>query len=105
MSVRPSASTDEITFRSGDGVLFCIHRKYLETHTESFPGHEILVRPDEIVDLPESGEVLAIIFDLVYPRKQPDIEEMAFELVIHVAEAVEKYQIFSAMKACEFRLR
>jgi hypothetical protein len=41
----------------------------------------------------------------MYPRKQPDIEKMAFEVVIQVAEAVEKYQIFSAMRVYELRLK
>jgi len=30
---------------------------------------------------------------------------MEFETVIRVAEAVEKYQVFAAMKICEMRLK
>jgi hypothetical protein len=102
--VQPSDSTD-ITFRSSDGVLFHLHRRNLETHTGAFPGPEFSVGPGETVDLTEPSEILEIVFGLMYPQKQPDIEEMPFMVVIQVAEAIEKYQVFSAMKAYEFRLK
>jgi hypothetical protein len=58
-----------------------------------------------VTNLTEQSNILEIVFDLMYPRKQADIEKMAPEDVIQVAEVVEKYQIFSAMKVYEFRLR
>jgi len=63
------------------------------------------VEQEEVINLTESSNVLAIVFDFMYPRKQGDIEQMEFEVVIQVAEAVEKYQVFSAMKVCELRLK
>ncbi len=96
-----------ITFRSSDGIFFFVHRSNLEAHTEFFPGPDlpdVIIDPDEVTVLTEPSEVLAIIFDFVYPRKQPDLEKMGFGVVLQVAEAVEKYQIFSAMKVCEIQL-
>jgi len=37
----------------------------------------------------------------MYPRRQADIEKMDYDIVAQVAEAVEKYQIFSAHEATE----
>lgn len=96
-----------VTFRSSDGILFFVHRSNLEAHTEFFPGPDladIIINPDEETVLTEPSEVLAIIFDFVYPRKQPDMDKTDFKIVLQVAEAVEKYQVFSAMKVCEMRL-
>ena len=83
---------------------FSLHRRNLETHADAFPGPDIPVNQEEVVNLTESHNVLAIVFDFMYPRKQADIEKMEFETVIQVAEAVEKYQVYSAMKVCEMRL-
>jgi len=69
------------------------------------PGPDISVDPKEEIDLAESCDVLAIVFDFMYPRRQEDIEKMEFEIVAQVAEAVEKYQVFSALKVCEMRLK
>lgn len=103
-TVQPSESTD-ITFKSSDNIKFCLHRRNLETHAEAFPGPDISVEQEEVINLTESSNVLAIVFNFMYPRKQADIEKMTFETVAQVAEAVEKYQVFSAMKVCEMRLK
>jgi len=104
LAVQRTDSTDVI-FQSSDGILFCLHRKNLETHSDAFPGPEISVQEHEVAILTEPCEVLAIIFNFMYPRKQADIEKMGYDIVAQVAEAVEKYQIFSAMQTCVLRLK
>jgi len=104
LAVQRTDSTDVI-FQSSDGILFCLHRKNLETHSDAFPGPEIPVKELEVANLTEPSEVLAIIFDFMYPRRQADIEKMDYDIVAQVAEAVEKYQIFSAMQTCVLRLK
>lgn len=91
--------------RSSDGVEFDLHRTLLAAHTGAFPGPEIGTS-GEIVELTESAGVLRICFDFVYPKRHPDLEDISdFDLLAAVAEAVGKYEIFSAINTCITRLR
>ena len=99
-----NAADSDVTFQSSDGVLFLIRRKNLEAITGAFPGPEFSTG-GEIVPLTEPAKVLEIMFQFIYPRRHPTLEKLNFELILAVAEAVEKYEIFSAMKTCEVQLR
>ncbi|KAH9479312.1 hypothetical protein JR316_0007901 [Psilocybe cubensis] len=95
----------DIKVQSADGVIFELHRAMLSAHTGSFPGSEIEVA-GEPVKLTESADVLRICFDFIYPKRHPDLEDVEdFELLAAVAEAVGKYEIFSAVNTCNTRLR
>jgi len=41
----------------------------------------------------------------VYPRRHPNLENLEFKTLAPLAEAVEKYEVFSAMTICELRLK
>ena len=81
-----------------------MQRKYLETNTGAFPGAEFETR-GEITHLTEPSEVLEILFQFIYPRRHPEIEELEFPLLAAVAEAAEKYEVFSGMSECKTRMR
>ncbi|KAF8972782.1 hypothetical protein BDZ97DRAFT_858345 [Flammula alnicola] len=97
------ASDADVMIQSSDGVIFRIHQKNLETHTGVFPPAEFDTQ--EVVYLSEPASVLEILFHFIYPKRYPGLEDQNFEVVAAVAEAVEKYEVFSAMKTCEVRLR
>lgn len=59
----------------------------------------------EPVPLVEPSSVLDLLFPFIYPERQPEIEDMSFKAVIELAEAAEKYQVYSAMLACRMCLR
>lgn len=92
-----------MTIRSSDGVTFNLHRSLLEANTGAFPGTDL--DADEEVDLEETSEVLEVLFEFVYPKRHPDLLEKESKLVLQLAEAVEKYEVFPAMLACCVRLR
>ncbi|KIM35844.1 hypothetical protein M413DRAFT_449573 [Hebeloma cylindrosporum] len=94
----------DVIFCSKDGTLFHLQRKYLETNTGAFPGAEFDTR-GEITHLTEPTEVLEVLFQFIYPRRHPDIEELEFPLLAAVAEAAEKYEVFSGMSECKTRMR
>ena len=58
----------------------------------------------ETMALDEPSDVLEILFQFIYPRRHPSLEDTDFETLAAVAEAVEKYQVFSAMNLCALRL-
>jgi len=92
--------------QSSDGVVFHIHRKNLELYTDgAFPGlHDSVngsTAAGQIVRLDESSGVLEIVFQFIYPRRQPSLKGVGFHTILAVADAVEKYKIFAAMNLCE----
>lgn len=91
-------------FESVDGVQFRLHRRNLEAHTGAFSAPEFETN-GEIAHLTEPADILRILFQFVYPRRQPDLERMDFEIVAAVSEAAEKYEVFSAMPICNVRMR
>ena len=101
--VNDSAIAD-VSFRSADGKIFHVQRKYLEVNTGSFPSAEFNTQ-GELVHLTESSAVLEALFRFAYPIIQPNLEDVGFEVIAAVAEAAEKYQVFSAMNFCRLRLR
>ncbi|KAJ7063680.1 hypothetical protein C8F01DRAFT_87217 [Mycena amicta] len=121
ISQRFKFSDSDIAFRSSDQTIFRIHTKNLETHAEGFPptafaaAHRPSLTPSpsssssqssssntdlEIVDLTERAETLELLFQYIYPRRQPDLTVLPFPVLADLAEAAEKYQVYAAMDIC-----
>ncbi|KAF4616878.1 hypothetical protein D9613_008924 [Agrocybe pediades] len=94
----------DVTFRSVDGQLFHLQRKYLEANTGAFPGREFDTR-GETTDLTESADILDLLFQFVYPKRDPDIDNLNFETLLGLAEAAEKYEVFHAMTITRMQLK
>ncbi|PPQ96028.1 hypothetical protein CVT25_013890 [Psilocybe cyanescens] len=94
----------DVTFCSTDGDMFHLQRKYLEANTGAFPGSEFDTR-GEITHLTETSVVLHLLFQFVYPRREPSIEDIDFETLYALAEAAEKYEAFHAMTMCKIQMR
>ncbi|KAF8209577.1 hypothetical protein K438DRAFT_1753921 [Mycena galopus ATCC 62051] len=99
-----NSSDADVIFQSCDGVLFGIHRPNLQTNTEGFPPPEISTK-GEIVPLSEPSTTLEVLFKFIYPRRHPALDNIAFADLAALAEAAEKYQVFSAMNICRIRMR
>ena len=105
-----NAPDSDITLRSIDGVLFRVHRKNLEVHSEVFAAAESISIPvvnesTEVVQLSESAESLNLLLQFMYRQRQPDLLDLPFATLADLVEAVEKYEVFSAMKNCELSMR
>ncbi|KDR68754.1 hypothetical protein GALMADRAFT_215610 [Galerina marginata CBS 339.88] len=103
-----NAGDADVIIQSSDGVQFHLHRRYLEAYTGAFPGLDAPFTSDTLADvtcLTESAEILEILFEFVYPRRHPNLEDLEFKTLALLAEAVEKYEVFSAMTICELRLK
>jgi hypothetical protein len=95
----------DIALRSSDGVLFKFYKKQLEAHSGAFAGAEAFVsKPGEETELPESSEVLEILLQFMSLQHPPDLRGLQFPVLMQLAEAVEKYQVFSAMFACHISM-
>ena len=96
-----NADDADITFKSADDVLFFIHRQNLEMYAGGFPPAEFKSSRDDIVPMVESSLTLDMLFTFMYyPGPLPDMEKLPFEAISDLAEAAEKYEVFSAIAAC-----
>lgn len=103
ISVENDTNAD-VTFCSSDGVFFHLQRKYLEVNTGAFPGSEFDTR-GEITHLTETSAVLHLLFQFVYPRREPSIDDIDFNTLYALAEASEKYEVFHAMTICRIQMK
>ncbi|KIM44435.1 hypothetical protein M413DRAFT_24933 [Hebeloma cylindrosporum] len=102
-----SAKDTDVIIQSSDGVIFNLHWKYLQLYPGFVRDVDDGSQPNEEkekMDLDEPSDVLEILFQFVYPKRHPSLEDIDFETLAAVAEAVEKYQVFSAMNLCALRL-
>ena len=90
----------EVTYKSSDGVLFRIHKINLETCTEGLSPPEGSTF-EEIVELTEDAPILELLFQFIYPTPGPDLASIDFNVFESLAEAAEKYQVYTAMSICK----
>ena len=48
---------------------------------------------------------LEYLFQFCYPEHRPDVQALEFVALAFLAEAAEKYQVFSAMAICKICMR
>ena len=97
----------DIIVQSSDEILFILRQSQITAHAGSFPlqaSHYVNGLPALV--LPESARVLEIALHFLYPaRPSPALEHADFNLLMSVAQTVEKYQVFAATRLCVRRLR
>ncbi|KAG6859800.1 hypothetical protein C0995_003832 [Termitomyces sp. Mi166 len=101
-----SLKTDLI-FVSSDGVKFAAHAKNLERYSEGFPPATFNpVETDlQVVHLEEESSTVRLLLQYMHLKPQPDIEKISFTELEELANAVEKYLIFSAMMVCKLCMK
>ncbi|KZT05307.1 uncharacterized protein LAESUDRAFT_681702 [Laetiporus sulphureus 93-53] len=101
VSERFNASDSDITAISSDGILFKVHRRNLEMHSEGF----ISQRDENVITAAEKASVLELLFQYMYRQPQPNLAMVPFFDLALLAEAVEKYHVFSAQEVCKAHMR
>lgn len=103
------AADYDITLRSSDGILFKVHRRNLEVHSEVFAGADAISPDgssgDEAVSLSETSTVLDLLLQHMYRGPQLDLRKIDFKSLAGLAEAAEKYQVFGASNICQMYMR
>ena len=91
----------DVLFKSSDDVLFKVYRKHLEMFSEGFCA-PLVQAADDVVSLTEKADILELLFQFCYPKRQPPLESLDFETLSELVEAVEKYQVYSALQLCKY---
>lgn len=104
------ADDSDITLQSSDGILFKVHRKNLEVHSEGFAAADSIsgTGPEsksEIVLLSETSTTLDLLLQYMYRQPQPDLQQVDFDTLAGVAEAAEKYQVYAAISICRIFMK
>jgi hypothetical protein len=90
-------------------VIFKVHRKHLEVHSDIFADAANATQPDneaeEVVNLSESSAVLDLLFQYMYRQPQPDLKSVDFPIFAGLAEAAEKYVVYSALPAIAIKMK
>ena len=81
-------------------------RKNVEFASKSFPLPPAAetYSQDGVISLPDVGDTLELLFQFMYPQRQPDLAEIEFQQLAELAEAAETYQVYAAMASCNFRM-
>ncbi|KAF9472588.1 hypothetical protein BDN70DRAFT_818431, partial [Pholiota conissans] len=80
---------------------FQAHMKNLELYSEGFPQAGSVKLDSDVPALEETADVLELMLQFMHHTRQPDLSEVSFTLLSSLAEAVEKYMIYSAMDICK----
>ncbi|KAJ7496494.1 hypothetical protein FB451DRAFT_197256 [Mycena latifolia] len=108
ISERFCSSDADMAVLSSDRVLFKVHRKNLEVHSDIFADATSTTKPengDDIVHLSESSDVLDLLFQYMYRQPQPDLDTVEFPIFAGLAEAAEKYVVYSALTLCRMKMK
>ncbi|KAK2459285.1 hypothetical protein APHAL10511_008706 [Amanita phalloides] len=105
ISAQFNADDFDITIQSADDVLYRVHRKNLECASEVVPPSEFKSDRDDIIPMTEASRILDLLFVFIYPQPTPNIANLPFETLSELAEAAEKYRIFSAMTIWNIYMR
>lgn len=98
------APDSDVVFLSSDNIFFQIHKANLKTSAGGFAPPEFESR-GEIIHMTETALTLELLFQFCYPDRHPDVEMLGFSEFAILAEAAEKYQVFSAMNICKIRMK
>ena len=100
--------TTDVILRSSDGVEYGAHSTNLEIYSGGFPpatSTKVTADPGDIVQMPETSAVLKLLLHYMHNDRQPDSSKIPFSVLYPLAEAVEKYMVFSAMEVCKIRMQ
>ncbi|KAJ7189078.1 hypothetical protein C8R46DRAFT_34638 [Mycena filopes] len=107
ISTRFCFPDSDLTIASSDNVLFKVHHKHLSVHSDAFASAESATQPengDEVVHLCETADVLELLFQYMYRQLHPDLNAVDFTVLAGLAEAAEKYVVYSALGWCRAKM-
>jgi hypothetical protein len=94
----------DLVLVSSDGKRFGTHCKNLGEFTGGFPVNIVPSKGEE-VQMPDLGsQALSIFLQYVHHHRQPDLSDFPFTTLAQLAEAVEKYDVYSATEVCKLRM-
>jgi hypothetical protein len=104
MAVKDCNIPVDLVLQSSSGDKVGAHKRNLHTYGDGFPLSDSVVTVDVASDIPvlsESTEVLLLMLWFMHHVPQPDLQSLPFDTVAQLADAAEKYFIYSAIGVCK----
>ena len=60
---------------------------------------------DAVIHFPEKSVILDLLFQFCYPMRHPELNDLKFGILADLAEAAEKYKVFSAISICKIAMK
>lgn len=108
--IKSSAIVEECTLKvdirivSGDSIILGAHTKNLAFFGNGFPSLPGSKSDDSVIRLEEEAEVLQLLLRFMHNIRQPDLSLIPFSQLFSLAEAAEKYLVYSAMESCKTQM-
>ena len=94
----------DLVLVSSDGHRFGAHSQNLGEFTGGFPVN-IAPANGEEVRMPDlDSQALPLFLQYVHHHRQPDLSNVPFRTLRQLAEAVEKYDVYSATEVCKVHM-
>jgi hypothetical protein len=94
----------DVNFKSSDDMIFRMYSHDLQCKSIG-----LLPAADQdegaTKDLVETADVLELLFQFVAPMQPPYLEKVPFKLGAALAEAAEKYHVYSAIPLCNIYMK
>ncbi|KAJ3976108.1 hypothetical protein EV361DRAFT_945520 [Lentinula raphanica] len=100
-----NAQDADVIIKSSDDVYFHLHKKNIECVARAFPHIETPSGLDNAVCLPETANILEMLFTCIYPRPMPALDELDWNTFMLLAEAAEKYKVFVLTHVCRLHMK
>lgn len=100
----------DFLFEAENGTHFGAHRRNLELYSGAFQPLVDVAPVDfesgfQVMRVTERRGVVSLMLRYMHNHWQPMIDKLGFDVLKDLAEAVEKYEIYSAIEVCRFRMR
>ena len=95
----------DISIQSGDGVVFGLHQANMKINMGSWELVFGKAKIDAVIQLPEKSVILDLLFQFCYPMRHPELNDLTFDTLSELAEAAEKYKVFSAISICKIGMK
>jgi hypothetical protein len=97
MTVNQCSLVVDTDIISSDSVTIGAHSRNLSLFGTGFPS-------EKVIQLEEEAEILQLLLTFMHHTRQPDLSTIPFSQLFSLAEAAEKYQVYSAMGNCSAQL-
>jgi hypothetical protein len=91
---------------SSDGIRYGTHAGNIEAFTGNFPrSPEANPNWSYIILLSESSDVIFLLLQYIHHQRHPDPVTFKFDILSQLADAAEKYTVFSAIEVCKIQMK
>ncbi|KII85196.1 hypothetical protein PLICRDRAFT_335235 [Plicaturopsis crispa FD-325 SS-3] len=109
ISERFCTSDHDVVLKASDGMHFHFYRKNLKVHSEGMlptgDATEQSTAEPETISLEESSETIDLLLQFMLRQNQPTLQNVSFSAVLALAEAAEKYRVYSVVAPCQVHMR